>query len=98
VDVGAALAVRSLEGDVVLEVGDAFCPWNDARYALDGSKTTEDADLRLDVSDLATVYLGGFTFAQLLRAGRVEELVKGAIARADAVFRTDRAPWCPEIF
>ena len=98
VDVGAALAARPLEGDVVLEVGDAFCPWNDARYALDGSKTMGDADLRLDVSDLATVYLGGFTFAQLLRSGRVEEVTAGAIARADAVFRTDRAPWCPEIF
>ena len=98
VDVGAALAARSLEGDVVLEVGDPFCPWNDARYSLDGSKTMEDADLRLDVADLATVYLGGFTFAQLQRAGRVEELTEGAIARADAAFRTDRAPWCPEIF
>ena len=98
VDVGAALAARSLEGDVVLEVGDAFCPWNEARYVLDGSKTREDADLRLDVSDLATVYLGGFSFAQLLRAGRVEEITEGAVARADAAFRTDRAPWCPEIF
>jgi predicted acetyltransferase len=58
----------------------------------------EAAELRLDVADLATVYLGGFTFAQLQRAGRVEELSEGAIARAGAAFRTDRAPWCPEIF
>src|ERR1044071_9766811 len=48
VAVGAALAARSLEGDVVLEVGDAFCPWNYGRYALDGSKTMENPDLRLD--------------------------------------------------
>lgn len=98
VDVGVALAARSLEGDVVLEVGDAFCPWNDGRYSLDGSKIIEKPDLRLDVSDLASVYLGAFTFAQLRRAGRVEELTEGAISRADAAFRTDRAPWCPEIF
>ena len=98
VDVGAALAARSLEGDVVLEVADAFCPWNDARHALDGSKTTAAADLRLDVSDLGSVYLGGFTFPQLHRAGRVEELTERAVARADAAFRTDNAPWCPEIF
>ena len=98
VDVGTALAARSLEGDVVLEVKDAFCPWNEARYSFDGAKTMEDADLRLDVSDLASVYLGGFTFAQLLRAGRIEELTDGALGRADAAFRTDRAPWCPEIF
>jgi predicted acetyltransferase len=98
VDVGAALAARNLTGQLVLEVADAFCPRNDARYALDGSKSMDEADLRLDVSDLATVYLGGFTFTQLLRAGRVEELTEGAVARADAAFRTDRAPWCPEIF
>lgn len=98
VDVGAALAARSLAGDVVLEVADAFCPWNDARYSLDGAKSMEGADLRLDVSDLAGVYLGAFTFAQLHRAGLVDELSKGAVARADAAFRTDRAPWCPEIF
>ena len=31
-------------------------------------------------------------------AGRVEELRRGAAARADAMFATERAPWCPEIF
>ena len=98
VDVGAALAARAFDSDVVLEVADAFCPWNNARYALDGSKSVEDADIRLDVSDLASVYLGGFTFPQLARAGRVEEIAPGALARADVAFRTDRAPWCPEIF
>jgi predicted acetyltransferase len=98
VDVGAALAARSLEGDVVIQVEDAFCPWNDGRYSVDGSKTMENPDLRLDVSDLASVYLGAFTFAQLGRAGRVEEVTEGAISRAHAAFRTDRAPWCPEIF
>jgi len=35
--------------------------------------------------------------AELGRAGRVRELVPGAVARADAVFRWDRKPWCPEI-
>ena len=28
----------------------------------------------------------------------VEEVSEGALARADALFRADRAPWCPEIF
>jgi len=98
VDVGAALAARSLEGDVVLEVSDAFCTWNDARYSLDGAKTLEGADLHLDVADLAAVFLGGFTFHELQRAGRLEELTAGAVGRANGAFRTDRAPWCPEIF
>jgi predicted acetyltransferase len=55
-------------------------------------------ELRLDVADLASAYLGGFSFTRLARAGRVEELAEGALARADALFRTPVAPWCPEVF
>jgi predicted acetyltransferase len=102
VDVEAALAARTYEpGEpVVLDVGDAFCPWNVGRYRVgDGVAHTDDeADLRLDVAALGSVYLGGATFAQLARALRVEEVRPGGIARADALFRTDSAPWCPEIF
>ena len=35
------------------------------------------ADVRLDVQALASAYLGGFTFAELARAGRVEEVARG---------------------
>jgi predicted acetyltransferase len=102
VDVEAAVGARTYEAGepVVLEVADGFCPWNEGRYRVGGgvARTDADADLRLDVSALGSVYLGGFTFAQLARAMRVEELRPGGVARADALFRTDRAPWCPEIF
>jgi predicted acetyltransferase len=100
VDVAASLAARSWaqQADVVLAITDPFCGWNEASYRLDGSTTKEAPDLRLDVGDLGAVFLGGFTFAELRRAGRVEELVPGALQRADAAFATDRAPWCPEIF
>jgi predicted acetyltransferase len=103
VDVGAALSGRAYAGDgaVVFEVRDAFCPWNEGRWRLEGgeaSKTDAEADLALDAADLASVYLGGFTFRELRNAGRVEELREGATARADELFRTDIAPWCPEIF
>jgi hypothetical protein len=47
---------------------------------------------------LGAAYLGAFTFEQLVRAGRIEELRRGAAARADAIFGRTRAPWCPEIF
>ena len=63
-----------------------------------GERTDADADLSVDVATLGSVYLGGFTFAELARALRVEELVPGALARADTLFGSDRAPWCPEIF
>lgn len=103
VDLPAALAARRLgEGaPVVIEVADEFCPWNAGRWRIGGGgidKTTADADLACDVTALGSTYLGGFTFAQLARGGRVEERRPGAIARADELFVRDRAPWCPEIF
>jgi predicted acetyltransferase len=102
VDVGAALAARSLgEAAIVLDVRDEFCPWNQARWRVareSVDRTTAEADLRLDVSELGSVYLGGFTFDQLRRADRLEELKPGAAARADELFRSDRQPWCPELF
>ena len=102
VDVEAALAARSLgEGSIVLELRDELCDWNQARWRVEAgsvSRTTAAADLALDVSALGSAYLGGFTFAGLALAGRVEELTTGAIARADAIFGTARQPWCPELF
>jgi len=103
VDVGAALEARGYgEGEpVVLDVVDEYCPWNEGRWEVSNEgaqRTTSDADLRLGVDMLGSAYLGGFTFADLARAARVEELRDGAVARADALFRSDRHPWCPEIF
>jgi predicted acetyltransferase len=97
VDVGAALAARGLgDGAIVLDVRDDFCPWNQARWRVGHEavdRTTAEADLRLDVSALGSVHLGGFTFDQLRRAERLEELQDGAVARADELFRTERQPW-----
>jgi predicted acetyltransferase len=102
VEVEAALAARSYAGDgeVVLEVRDEFCPWNAGRYRVGGGvrRTNDEPDLELDVADLASVYLGGFSFARLAAAERARELKEGAIARADALFRTERTPYCPEDF
>lgn len=103
VGVGASLSSRSYSapGPVVFNVRDELCPWNAGKWKLEvgeAKKTRAEADLACDVSALGSVYLGGFTFAQLVRGGRVEELKPGAAARADAMFRTDRQPWCPEIF
>jgi len=103
IDVGVALAARGLESDgsIVVDVADEFCPWNAGRWRIARGateKTNAEADLACDVASLGCVYLGGFTFAQLARSLRMTELRTGAIARADAMFRSDRAPWCPEIF
>jgi predicted acetyltransferase len=102
VDVEGALAGRSYASDdeVVVEVRDEFCPWNVGRWRIGGGvvRTDDDAELELDVADLASAYLGAFSFSSLAAAERVRELSDGAVARADALFRTDRPPYCPEDF
>jgi predicted acetyltransferase len=104
VEVGAALAARgvSRDGRVTLEVtADPHFADNVGTWTVEADRvrrTSRRPDVRLDVQGLGMTMLGGFTFAQLARAGRVEEAARGGLARADALFRASRAPWCPEIF
>jgi predicted acetyltransferase len=103
VDVGAALSARTYAADdeLVFEVRDAFCDWNDGRWRLANGRaerTDAEPDLRCDASVLGAAYLGGERFAALAQANLVEELTPGAIERADGVFRHGLHPWCPEIF
>ncbi len=107
VDVPRALRERTYSApvDVVVEVADPLCPWNDGRWRLRGDAsggeceaTTDDADLALLVRDLGAAYLGGVTLAELAAAGWVEERTPDALMRASAAFATSPAPWCPFIF
>jgi predicted acetyltransferase len=105
-DVERALESRSYaaEAMLILELSDAFMPGNAGTWTLEagpgGANLSRggDAELRLDVRDLASAYLGGFTFSRLAAAGLVDELTPGALDRADSLFRTPRAPWCPQVF
>jgi predicted acetyltransferase len=102
VDLGAALAGRTYATDdsVVLDVRDAFCPWNEGRWRVGQTveRTDDEAELELDTADLASAYLGAFDFNELAAAERVRELKPGALNRSTALFRTPRAPYCPEDF
>jgi predicted acetyltransferase len=107
VDVAPALAGRryGADGRLVLEIADEFCAWNQGRWALTVDNgvplveaTVDAPDVACDVTDIAAAYLGAFSFAQLAAAGRVREQGAGGVARADALFRTTRAPWCPKVF
>jgi predicted acetyltransferase len=102
VEVGAALAARAYSApvDVVFEVEDAFCPWNEGRWRLsaDGTgarceRTKDAAELTLSVRELGAAYLGGTTLRTLCAAGRVGEARKGALAEASRAFATDVRPW-----
>ena len=105
VDVPATLAARAAtrDGRATVEVtADPQFPDNIGTWTVEAGgtvkRTARRPDVRLDVQGLGAVSLGGFTFAQLARGGRAEEGARGGLARADALFRAERAPWCPEIF
>jgi predicted acetyltransferase len=101
VDVEAALSARTFQGEqAVLEVADALLPRNAGRWAVGPAPgpTDADADVAVDVTDLASAYLGALSFEQLAAAGRAHELRPGGIARATALFATPLPPWCPEEF
>ena len=107
VDLGAALEARTYQTpvDVVFEVADAFCPWNEGSWRLTGDakgasckRTSEPADLALSVRELGAAYLGGVSLASLAGAGRVRELRAGALAEASLAFGSTVAPWLPHGF
>jgi predicted acetyltransferase len=101
-DVEAALRARSFtEGrEVVLDVADDFLPKNTGRYAVGESvaRTDADADVAVNVADLASAYLGAFSFEALGAAGRARELRPGGLARASAAFATPLPPSVPHGF
>ena len=107
VDAQAALAGRAYgaEDRLVLDVRDAFCPWNEGRWELDAGPdgatcrpTTSEADLVLGAGELASMYLGAVSASALASAGRIDEVTAGALRQADGLFASDPAPWCPYVF
>jgi predicted acetyltransferase len=107
VDIQGALQSRSYaeEGTIIFDVSDELLPDNARRWRLTSAESTatvepteDEADLRVTIGGLGSVYLGGFSFADVAQGGDVQELKVGAIGHADRLFRTDRQPWSPEIF
>jgi predicted acetyltransferase len=106
-DLPAALRARryAAEGALVLEVTDALRPRNQGRFRLEGGPdgaacqpTGAEPDLALDIADLGAAYLGGVRLATLAAAGRVLELVPGALPRADRMLTSSPAPLCTTHF
>ncbi|MPY60113.1 GNAT family N-acetyltransferase, partial [Streptomyces spongiae] len=105
-DVVRALQARAYAGSgtLVLEVVDK-AGLAGGRYRLeagpDGAScapTQEDAELTLDVGELGALWLGDESAVRLAALGRVREQRKGAASVVDALLRTSRRPWCPDVF
>ena len=106
-DVGRALAARTYEraGTLVLEVVDDPAWGGTRRWRFDAgpdgaacAMTEAAADLTLPIAALGAAYLGGSRLRDAVRATGFDEHRAGALAVADAVFRTADAPWCSTFF
>jgi predicted acetyltransferase len=106
-DIPAAFSARRypVTDELVVEVVDGFRPATAGRYGIAGgpststcSRTDAEPDLRMDVADLGSLLLGGVSARDLSRVGRIEQLVDGAAARADAFFGWPSAPFCTTRF
>ena len=107
VDVPAALEQRSYlqPGRLTLQVRDGTCPWNVATWELEGSPegatcrpTDASPDLTIDVSALASAYLGTMGLHALHGAGLVDHHAHDALHRADRMFAVEHQPWTPYNF
>jgi predicted acetyltransferase len=107
VDVDRALAARRYPTpiDLVVEVNDPFCPWNDGRWRLSGhpaggycGRTDRDPDLIIGIEALSAAYLGGISLGSLHAAGRVTEVSPGAVTLASTAFSWPVTPWCQDEF
>ncbi|MGH8908044.1 MAG: GNAT family N-acetyltransferase [Egibacteraceae bacterium] len=101
VDLPSALSRRgyAAAGELVLQVIDPFCPWNDGRWRLEADeegatceRTDRAPDLTLPTDALAAAYLGGIPLTQLAAAGLVEGSPE-AITRLDRLLRVPLMPW-----
>ncbi|MFD8224685.1 GNAT family N-acetyltransferase [Streptomyces massasporeus] len=105
-DVERALEARTYEGTgaLVLEVA-GVDGLTGGRYRLEASPegasctpTTESAELELGLGELGALWLGDESAVRLAALGRVREERAGAARKADALLRTSRRPWCPDMF
>ena len=98
-DVAAALVARRYPAEGILRLAVDGETWQlEARGgAANCTRTTADAELVLSRASLGALYLGGTSASQLAHAA----LVTGepaALERADRMFASAVAPWCPEVF
>ncbi len=102
IDVGAALVARGYASacDVVLDVIDPVCPWNQRAWRLTVDQhgvatclpTADDADVRLSVQALGSAYLGSRSLATQRDQGLITELTPGSLRLLSRAMSSDREP------
>jgi predicted acetyltransferase len=102
VDVGVALTARGYSNgcDIVLDVIDATCPWNQRAWRLTVDDygvatcqpTADQPDVRLPVQALGAAFLGSRSLATQADQGLVSELTPGSLRLLSGAMSRDREP------
>ena len=108
VDVEKALADRpyGARGELTIRIAfDGICSWNEGTYLLetDGPsaavrRVDREPDLTVTPNVLASLLSGYRSATHFARAGRLEARDGAVLRTADAMFRTEHAPYCPNGF
>jgi predicted acetyltransferase len=101
-DAAATLASRryDVDGEIRIQISDAAAPV----YALTVdrgvarcARVDASPDLAIDRAGLSSIFLGGIPVTALAQAGRARA-TDATLALAERMFRSEVAPWCPEIY
>jgi predicted acetyltransferase len=102
VDVGVALTARGYSNvcDIVLDVVDPTCPWNQRAWRLTVDEsgvgtcepTGDNADVRLPIEALGAAFLGSRSLATQQYQGLVTELTPGSLRLLSRAMSCDRQP------
>lgn len=107
VDVEQALVQRpyGTRGELTFAIDDPTCPWNTGTYLLETDGPTADIrrtdrtpEMVVTPNALATLLAGHRTATHLGRIGRLSVTSDEVAKRADALFRTEYLPNCPNHF
>jgi len=107
IDIEQALSKRPYpeEANLVFEVTDELCPWNNGRWQLETSpeesfvrRTDSKPQLKIPVSTLAMLLFGQISASEAFRMQRLEAIDTKALPIWDKTMRTLYKPFCADIF
>ncbi|MFN0095518.1 MAG: enhanced intracellular survival protein Eis [Dehalococcoidia bacterium] len=107
VDIAEGLPKRpyGARGELTFRVDDPLCPWNSGTWLIETDGPSADIrqvsrqpELELTINALGTLVSGRATATHLARSGTVSAASDAVLKRADALFRTEYAPHCPNNF
>lgn len=107
IDVERTLPLRpyGAEGRIVFDLRDEMCPWNADRWALEAgpdgaqvTRTKESPQLTLNVAALVQLLFGQLSPTNAVRSGRAEASPDAPLALWDAMWHTEYAPACSNMF